>query len=90
MKLSISDRVAVPTMVSTIGCGEVVSNRPTRALAMAEIDIWIKPSSEEAVPAMWGKGLRAIAIELGSTRPSEAEKKCHWNHVRDNFIRVEE
>lgn len=52
MKFSIRDRVAVPTMVSTMGCGEVVSNRPARALAMAEIDIWINPSSDEAVAAM--------------------------------------
>jgi hypothetical protein len=40
----------------------VVSTRPTKALEMAAIDICIKPISEEAVPAMWGKGLRAIAI----------------------------
>ncbi len=50
--------------------------RPIRALPMAEIDIWINPSSEEAVPAMWGKGLRAIAIELGNTRPREVEKSA--------------
>ncbi len=73
MKLRARETAEIATMVKTMGCGEVESKRPTRALDPAAIDIWIKPSRAEAVPAILGKGRSATAIELGKTRPRAVE-----------------
>ena len=67
--------VAIRTMVKTMGCGDSVSNSPISALDPAAIDICMKPNRADAVPAICGNGRRAIAIELGSTRPRAVEKK---------------
>ena len=44
-----------------------------RALALADSDIWINPSRAEAVPAICGKGRRAMAMAWGSTSPMAME-----------------
>ena len=76
MKLRIRAMTETVTMVKTIGCGEVVSTIPTRALDKAAMPIWMKPSKADAVPAICGNGRSAMAIELGSTNHSAVEKKA--------------
>ena len=66
---------AITTMVKTMGWGDSLSSSPIKALDPAAMDICMNPNKAEAVPAIWGNGRRAIAMELGSTRPSAVEKK---------------